>query len=128
MGCFLLIAALVIQLLRQHTKTFSRALRCLPAAEGCARIFQTLREERRAAAAAFKRIEHLAFVRSAPERFEVYLERGELARRLAGAVEKVQRSLVEHARASGRSWAEIGTALGISKQSAWERFSQPPPE
>jgi len=48
--------------------------------------------------------------------------------RLAGAVEKVQRSLVEHARASGRSWAEIGTALGISKQSAWERFSQPPPE
>lgn len=26
------------------------------------------------------------------------------------------------ARAAGASWAEIGKALGISKQSAWERY------
>jgi hypothetical protein len=31
--------------------------------------------------------------------------------------------LVAHARASGKSWTEIGQALGITKQSAWERFS-----
>ena len=45
--------------------------------------------------------------------------------RLSGAVEKLQRHLVEQAQTGGASWAQIGTALGISKQSAWERFSPP---
>jgi hypothetical protein len=48
------------------------------------------------------------------------------SRRVAGALEKLQRHLVEQARSAGRSWTEIGDSLGISKQSAWERFSAPP--
>ncbi|MEJ3746309.1 hypothetical protein WEI85_23835 [Actinomycetes bacterium KLBMP 9797] len=48
-------------------------------------------------------------------------------------VDRWQRSLVEEAvaaaRANGASWADIGAALGITKQSAHERFSRrPPPE
>ena len=31
--------------------------------------------------------------------------------------------LVRHARADGYTWTQIGAALGISKQAAWERFS-----
>jgi hypothetical protein len=31
--------------------------------------------------------------------------------------------LVAHARASGKSWTDIGHALGITKQSAWEKYS-----
>jgi hypothetical protein len=46
--------------------------------------------------------------------------------RVAGALDKLQRQLVKQARSAGRSWTEIGSALGISKQSAWERFSVPP--
>ena len=45
---------------------------------------------------------------------------------LTRAVEKHQRHLVGRARDTGRTWTEIGTALGISKQAAWERFSTPP--
>jgi hypothetical protein len=41
----------------------------------------------------------------------------------AGAVDKLIRQTVENARRQGCTWAEIGVALGISKQSAWERFS-----
>ena len=41
----------------------------------------------------------------------------------SGAVDKLIRQTVEDARQRGCSWAEIGHALGISKQSAWERFS-----
>ena len=41
----------------------------------------------------------------------------------AGAVDKLIRQTVEDARRQGCTWAEIGQALGISKQSAWERFS-----
>jgi hypothetical protein len=41
----------------------------------------------------------------------------------AGAVDKLIRQTVGDARGHGCSWAEIGQALGISKQSAWERFS-----
>ncbi|HEX2424928.1 MAG TPA: AsnC family protein [Actinomycetota bacterium] len=41
----------------------------------------------------------------------------------SGAVDKLIRQTVEDARRHGYSWAEIGRALGISKQSAWERFS-----
>ena len=46
--------------------------------------------------------------------------------RVAGALDKLQRQLVQEARAAGRSWSEIGDSLGISKQSAWERFSTAP--
>ena len=31
--------------------------------------------------------------------------------------------LVAHCRQSGKSWTQIGLALGITKQAAWERFS-----
>src|SRR5688500_5512231 len=31
--------------------------------------------------------------------------------------------LVREARADGYTWTQIGAALGISKQAAWERFS-----
>lgn len=48
--------------------------------------------------------------------------------RVAGALDKLQRHLVAQARSGGRSWAEIGASLGISKQAAWERFSAPPDE
>jgi len=45
---------------------------------------------------------------------------------LARAVDKLQRHLVHHAREAGQSWTEIGEALGVSRQAAWERFSSPP--
>ena len=45
---------------------------------------------------------------------------------LARAVEKLQRHLVYQAREGGESWTEIGEALGVSRQAAWERFSSPP--
>src|SRR5437899_13003470 len=34
----------------------------------------------------------------------------------------VQREAVRVARAAGRSWAEIADAVGIAKQSAWEKW------
>lgn len=33
-------------------------------------------------------------------------------------------ALVAMARAQGRSWTEVGRALGVSKQTAWERYAQ----
>jgi hypothetical protein len=33
------------------------------------------------------------------------------------------RAAVSLARQQGRTWDEIGKALGVSRQSAWERFS-----
>jgi len=50
-------------------------------------------------------------------------------RALAEAVDRVRsgearvRELVALARANGRSWGEIGIALGVSRQAARERFS-----
>jgi len=44
----------------------------------------------------------------------------------ARALDKLQRQLVHEAREGGRSWTEIGEALGVSRQAAWERFSIPP--
>ena len=41
----------------------------------------------------------------------------------AAKVDDKIEDLVAHSRASGKSWTEIGQALGITKQSAWERFS-----
>ena len=46
--------------------------------------------------------------------------------RVGVALDKLQRQLVDQAREAGRSWTEIGSCLGISRQSAWERFSTPP--
>lgn len=45
---------------------------------------------------------------------------------LSRAVDKLQRHLVARARETERTWTEIGEALGISRQAAWERFSTPP--
>jgi hypothetical protein len=39
------------------------------------------------------------------------------------AVNKLIHQTVAQARQQGCSWSEIGQALSISKQSAWERFS-----
>ena len=35
-----------------------------------------------------------------------------------------QRKAVKAARKQGRTWDEIGTACGVSRQAAWERFSK----
>jgi hypothetical protein len=51
-------------------------------------------------------------------------------RTLAEAVDGVRagearvRELVACARANGRSWGEVGIALGVSRQAARERFSE----
>jgi hypothetical protein len=36
--------------------------------------------------------------------------------------DKVQ-ELVAHCRNTGKTWTQIGHALGMTKQAAWERFS-----
>lgn len=38
-------------------------------------------------------------------------------------IESKMDALVAMARAQGRSWTEIGRALGVAKQTAWARFS-----
>jgi len=46
--------------------------------------------------------------------------------RIAEAADQVEQSLaqwVEEARRRGVSWARVGTALGMTRQSAWKRFS-----
>ncbi len=51
-------------------------------------------------------------------------------RTLAEAVDSVRsgearvRELVARARANGRSWGEVGIALGVSRQAARERFAE----
>jgi hypothetical protein len=51
-------------------------------------------------------------------------------RTLAEAVDNVRagearvRELVARSRANGRSWGEIGIALGVSRQAARERFAE----
>ena len=45
------------------------------------------------------------------------------ARRVATALDKLIRESVRRARAAGHSWTEIGQALDVSKQAAWERYS-----
>lgn len=42
---------------------------------------------------------------------------------IAAQVEDNLRSWVQELRRRGVTWIRIGTALGISRQSAWERFS-----
>jgi hypothetical protein len=40
-----------------------------------------------------------------------------------GAVEQTLREHVDSLRRRGVTWEQIGAALGVSRQSAWERFS-----
>ena len=42
--------------------------------------------------------------------------------RAGTALEKAIWRTVGEAREAGRSWSEIGDALGVTKQTAWERF------
>jgi uncharacterized NAD(P)/FAD-binding protein YdhS len=44
-------------------------------------------------------------------------------RRAATALEKAMWQTVAEARQAGHSWTEIGDALGVTKQTAWQRFS-----
>jgi hypothetical protein len=41
----------------------------------------------------------------------------------AAKVEDKLEELVGHCRTTGKTWTEIGQALGITKQSAWEKYS-----
>jgi hypothetical protein len=41
----------------------------------------------------------------------------------AAKVEDKIQELVAYCRQAGKSWTQIGQALGMTKQSAWERFS-----
>ena len=43
--------------------------------------------------------------------------------RVAAALDKLTRESVKRARTAGHSWTQIGQALGVSKQAAWERYS-----
>jgi len=36
----------------------------------------------------------------------------------------LEKRTVEHARRSGASWEDVGTTLGITRQSAWGRFAR----
>jgi hypothetical protein len=56
----------------------------------------------------------------------VRCEAGANLPRIAAAGAQVEQHLagwVQRARALGATWARIGEALGITRQSAWERFS-----
>lgn len=57
-------------------------------------------------------------------RFYTRVGRVETVRRQREALNRIEAFRVRAARADGASWAEIGEALGISKQSAWKRFGQ----
>ena len=41
----------------------------------------------------------------------------------AAKVEDKIQELVTHCRTAGKTWTQIGQTLGMTKQSAWERFS-----
>jgi hypothetical protein len=45
---------------------------------------------------------------------------------VAGQVETDLKSWVQELRRRGVTWSKIGAALGITRQSAWERFSAAP--
>lgn len=51
--------------------------------------------------------------------------------RLAGTYQRylfeVQDRAVRAARSQGRTWEEIGDAVGTTRQAAWQRFSKAPP-
>ena len=52
------------------------------------------------------------------------LERISQLHDLSAEVDRALRLAIEQARESGHSWAAIGRAMGMSKQSAWERFGR----
>jgi hypothetical protein len=55
------------------------------------------------------------------------LERGELKRaRLSRETQRRVERYVQQARAAGASWRAVGEGLGITRQSAWERFHHLP--
>jgi hypothetical protein len=39
-----------------------------------------------------------------------------------GEADRAVRAAVRRARAAGESWTSIGAALGVTRQSAWERY------
>ena len=43
--------------------------------------------------------------------------------RLSTALDKLTRESVQRAREAGHSWTQIGEALGVTQQTAWERYS-----
>ena len=43
--------------------------------------------------------------------------------RVSTALDKLTRESVQRARKAGHSWTQIGEALGVTKQTAWERYS-----
>ena len=43
--------------------------------------------------------------------------------RVSTALDKLTRESVQQAREAGHSWTQIGEALGVTKQAAWERYS-----
>ena len=43
--------------------------------------------------------------------------------RVSAALDKLIRESVRRAREAGHSWTQIGEALGVTKQTAWERYS-----
>jgi hypothetical protein len=45
--------------------------------------------------------------------------------RVDSGVEKLLYQSVQDARAAGHSWADIGRAMGTTRQAAWERFCDP---
>ena len=47
----------------------------------------------------------------------------QVARGVESDLDKLLREQVRQARDDGCSWADIGRALGTTRQSAWERFS-----
>ena len=44
--------------------------------------------------------------------------------RVSTAIDKLTRESVQRAREAGHSWTQIGDALGVTKQTAWERYSR----
>lgn len=43
--------------------------------------------------------------------------------RVSRALDKLTRESVRRARETGHSWTQVGEALGVAKQTAWERYS-----
>ena len=44
---------------------------------------------------------------------------------VADELDRMRRNLVAECRARGRPWAQIASALGVSRQAAWERYAPP---
>lgn len=64
--------------------------------------------------------EDLAELEGVTDPLLLILSGADMQRRL----EERMGALVAMARSQGRSWTEIGRAMGVSKQTAWERYAQ----